>query len=652
MTQQVVNTGIVAGDSTGSRGQVPWNAFNTNSTELYKNAFFYGLDTGIVNAPVITLANLLPEPAGPLVPNAATILRFVPGFVNTGSATLAFAGNAPTAILKSSGASLTGGELNGLTILEFTGAAWQIVGPTQASIGALLYPQTPAEIAAGVTPVNFAFQAGDFRRYGGDGTGSADSTTAINTAVSVVQQSFALEGLNFKTTGNHAPVAGSSVVGPGLLTLSGGTNAMFALTASNVFINRLQMNCSANSSGSKTGVSIGGSASNVEVSDCTLTQARILTVGTNSFIKIVRNTTTGSCVGGISGGTISIANGGTCTNFNVSDNNCSTSDGSGIAVFNNASYGNISRNQCVSNTGFGILLQSGAEMMVAENVCASNLQPGFGIQPAGVGAITQRSTIIGNVARLNGFDGFDINCAASGQAFAYLEVIGNYSESNGTNVNGGTGFNIEGCSLSAFVGNMAFANNTYGYNIQGGTLNTFTGNLAVANSTGISGSSAGFFLNGATFCQLVGNTSTNTSGGATQPFGIQESGSSDNNYFSGNILTNNINGPITTVGAHSIFEPQQITAAPQALSSTNTITNAGFRILRVTAAAAVTGIILPVGSYYGQQVTVINESIAANTVTMAASGTSNVADGVSCVIAGLTQKTFYWDNGTSLWYHS
>ena len=30
----------------------------------------------------------------------------------------------------------------------------------------------------------------------------------------------------------------------------------------------------------------------------------------------------------------------------------------------------------------------------------------------------------------------------------------------------------------------------------------------------------------------------------------------------------------------------------------------------------------------------------------------SIADGTSCVIAGLTQKTFVWDSATSLWYHS
>jgi hypothetical protein len=45
------------------------------------------------------------------------------------------------------------------------------------------YAQTAAEISAGVTPTNYAYQAGDLRRYGADPTGVSDSTTAITNAL-------------------------------------------------------------------------------------------------------------------------------------------------------------------------------------------------------------------------------------------------------------------------------------------------------------------------------------------------------------------------------------------------------------------------------------------------------------------------------------
>lgn len=60
----------------------------------------------------------------------------------------------------------------------------------QAFIGELLYPQTPAEMAAHVTPVNFAYPPdprADARRYGFSTINSADQNTqALTNAISVV----------------------------------------------------------------------------------------------------------------------------------------------------------------------------------------------------------------------------------------------------------------------------------------------------------------------------------------------------------------------------------------------------------------------------------------------------------------------------------
>lgn len=56
---------------------------------------------------------------------------------------------------------------------------------TQAQIGALFYPRTAAEIAAGVTPTDYAYPPLDIRRYGGDPTGGGNSDTALASAISV-----------------------------------------------------------------------------------------------------------------------------------------------------------------------------------------------------------------------------------------------------------------------------------------------------------------------------------------------------------------------------------------------------------------------------------------------------------------------------------
>jgi hypothetical protein len=54
---------------------------------------------------------------------------------------------------------------------------------TAAIIGQILFPRTASEIAAGVTPSNYAFQAGDVRRYGAVGNGVTDDTAAIQRAI-------------------------------------------------------------------------------------------------------------------------------------------------------------------------------------------------------------------------------------------------------------------------------------------------------------------------------------------------------------------------------------------------------------------------------------------------------------------------------------
>ncbi len=72
--------------------------------------------------------------------------------------------------------------------------------------------------------------------------------------------------------------------------------------------------------------------------------------------------------------------------------------------------------------------------------------------------------------------------------------------------------------------------------------------------------------------------------------------------------------------------------------------------VRVTAAAGITGVIITAGVKSGQTLMVVHEGAAANTITMAAAGTSNVAAGATCVLSGLAAHFFVWDSVTALWY--
>ena len=95
-----------------------------------------------------------------------------------------------------------------------------------------------------------------------------------------------------------------------------------------------------------------------------------------------------------------------------------------------------------------------------------------------------------------------------------------------------------------------------------------------------------------------------------------------------------------------------VSSAAAALASSGTITTSGLRVARVAPTAAVTANVIQAGNFDGQELTIINETTTGTfTVTAAASGTSNVADGTGLVISGLRCAKLVWDASTSLWYH-
>ena len=108
-------------------------------------------------------------------------------------------------------------------------------------------------------------------------------------------------------------------------------------------------------------------------------------------------------------------------------------------------------------------------------------------------------------------------------------------------------------------------------------------------------------------------------------------------------------GGATQIG--QINNPSQ-SATAAVIANNGTISTAGVGVARVAPAGAVTGIILQAGTLPGQEVWVVNESAAANTVTLNTTpATSNVADSATeSAIAGLKARKYVWDSSTSLWY--
>jgi hypothetical protein len=69
---------------------------------------------------------------------------------------------------------------------------------------------------------------------------------------------------------------------------------------------------------------------------------------------------------------------------------------------------------------------------------------------------------------------------------------------------------------------------------------------------------------------------------------------------------------------------------------------------KLSTSGAVTGVILTAGVYDGQRLTLVNTS--ANSITFAAAGTSNVADGTSAVLAANRSMTLIWEATSARWY--
>lgn len=116
-------------------------------------------------------------------------------------------------------------------------------------IGALLNPQTPAEIAAGVAPVNLAYPPGNVKRYNAKGDGITDDTVAIQAAINQCGQAggnavfFPMSTGDYKITSAINITAGLymygeadriTLKGPRISQLTNGTNS-FTVTGTGAF---------------------------------------------------------------------------------------------------------------------------------------------------------------------------------------------------------------------------------------------------------------------------------------------------------------------------------------------------------------------------------------------------------------------------------
>jgi hypothetical protein len=105
-------------------------------------------------------------------------------------------------------------------------------------------------------------------------------------------------------------------------------------------------------------------------------------------------------------------------------------------------------------------------------------------------------------------------------------------------------------------------------------------------------------------------------------------------------------------GAVRLVGPAASPVAPvQDIATGNTITlpTGGFTKRLSASGGAATGVILTAGTTDGQLLALFNIE-ATNTITFAAAGTSNVADGTGAIIAALQAMILVWDTTSSRWY--
>ncbi len=95
---------------------------------------------------------------------------------------------------------------------------------TRQIIGEILFPQTPEEVAGGVMPIYFYYEAPDIRRWGADPSGALDSVPAIHMGWQAYNFVSAAEG-TYKIDQPITPVGNKTFSGP-----CGGTQSAQAVT--------------------------------------------------------------------------------------------------------------------------------------------------------------------------------------------------------------------------------------------------------------------------------------------------------------------------------------------------------------------------------------------------------------------------------------
>lgn len=428
---------------------------------------------------------------------------------------------------------------------------------TQAFIGALLYPQTGAEIAASVTPTNYAYPSGNLLRYGADPTGIASSWTAFTNAAAVCQKTglaltvpageYLIDTSNGTITLQYVTINGSgandnnNVDSQGsVLNITGTSNTPFKVQAGVTFNGIVFYYPNQVTDGVTPTVypltltfdHTNGAVNYVYIQNCTVINAYRFLGDANSagglgHIFILDNTIYGIL---------------TCIEIAYNDEIITVSGNEfTFGAFNVAQLEtNPSFRYFTRNNGSALLINRSDGITITDNYFFAYK---YGIQyPITTGDVVQQTQILGN-----GFDQTQYGISASGSGlFTFTDIVGNlltgYDNITDTNIGNaiaistsGTGreqINILSNTFSVASGDaILVSGNTPGrfYNIVGNTFTQWgsfqtTGTYSAINA---GGTNTSFLCSGNTF------SSAATAGCTTT--GIRGAGAAaviSNNIFS------------------------------------------------------------------------------------------------------------------------
>jgi hypothetical protein len=395
--------------------------------------------------------------------------------------------------------------------------------------------QTAAEIAAGVTPTNYAYMPGDVRRYGVKGDGSTDDTTALQNCYNANPglDVYHAPGLTILVSAGITLKSGTRYRGQAIIKQKAGTNLnaplLLGTSVSNVLIEGLEID--GNAANNATGLTYGIqfiTGTNNQVRRCNIhdtTQAGIyLASETDSKILGCHVINAGRNIGTDNHGIMMISNIATpLANIVVQGNTVIGAYRKGITTYS-LSPGSVSNISIVGNvvTGAGLggiytgngsagtTRQTG--IVIADNTvsgCYSNIEADY----------INGGSITGNVcSSSNGFDGITCDTADN------LEISGNQ-------VNNST---VHGIELT----NTNGGNNT-GISIVGNTVSN--------SNTSNAGFAAGILLHNTIQSQVSDNTVTDAN--AKMVYGIFEDGTSNNNMIVDNNVVTAVTAKYSTSGA-------------------------------------------------------------------------------------------------------